>query len=221
MNTLSDTQICASALVLLGQNPIADIADASVPNAVKCNAAYVKLRDAVLREYDWNFARGRAQLAQVAAPAFGWQFAFQTPKDFLAARIVNDNFYPWAVEGNTIVTNGGHGSAGAFFVGAPTSTATAVCNLVYTRQITESGYFDTMFTDCLSLRIAAELAVSILKDASKSQLMLGLYEKRMPATKRVNASEGSQDHEHDQARHSSWISGRGDPGPGRGGRYWY
>ena len=198
MNTLSDTQIASKALVLLGQNPIANISDATVPNAVKCNAAYPSERDAMLREWDWNFARSRAQLQQGPTPAFGWLYAYPVPADFAAARVVNgwihhERMSRWAVEGQFIMTN------------APGPDG-ITCNLVYTRLVTETGFFDSLFADLLSIRIASVLAMSILKDLSKANAMMGLYARRMPTAKRVDASEQSAEH---GQQGGSWLEGRG------------
>jgi hypothetical protein len=194
--SLSDTQICSKTLVALGQNPIADISDKSVPNAVKCNAVYASERDALLREFDWNFARGYARLPMAKAPDFGWLFRFQLPSDFLAAREVNDEIVVpgmarrWSLAGQYILTND------------------SACNLVYTRQILETGLFDPLFVDCLVYRIARAIAYSITKKESAAQAMHAMYQSIVPTAKRVDSSEQSAK-EQDQSHNSSWLQGRG------------
>ncbi len=213
MAGLSSTQIASAALVLLGQNPIADITDTSVPNAVKANAQYDLQRQALLREYDWNFARGREQLQPSATnPAFGWQFAFPVPADFLRALVVNKNLWPWKLEGNTILTNGcGGGTNPPSGPDFQTETVTVVCNLVYVRDITQTGLFDPIFTNLLSIRLAAVLAYPILKDASKSKLMWSLYDDAKGDAKRVSASEETIKHI-EPGHNATWdrIRGQGD-----------
>ena len=219
MQSLSDSQICSAGLVLLGQNTIADISDTSLPNAVKCNSAYVGQRDALLRSYDWNFARMRAQLQQGPVPAFGWLYAFAVPDKFLAAREVNGNVYPWVVEGPFILTNG---PAGDTVGGSPnwdprdiTTIATNppnvstafVCNLIYTAQIVETGMFDPLFADLLAIRIASVLAMSILKAAAKSREMWALYEQRLGEAKRTDGNEGLPDRRPKRSDYS-WIGAR-------------
>ena len=141
---MSPSEICSKAMVLLGQNPIPDITNTANPNAVKCNAVYESEVEALLREYDWTFARGRVALsASAVPPAFGWGYQFQLPSDCAAVRFVNDNRFAWTKEGNMILTD------------------MEAVNLIYTKYVTETGLFDALFIDCLSIRIARSLAYSI------------------------------------------------------------
>jgi hypothetical protein len=184
--SLSSTEICAKALVLLGQRPISDIDDTSNPNAVKCAAAYPSERDALLREYDWSFARKRESLEQITTPDFGYAYAFQLPADCCAVRMVNGDLYDYEVEGDTILTD------------------YETCELVYTAYITETGKFDSLFVECLAYRIARALAYSILGKIDAARVMDQMYQAMKPVARRVDASQSKPD----QSDSDSWVSAR-------------
>lgn len=188
----SPSEICAKAMVLLGQNPIIDIDDTSVPNAVKCKAAYAITRDAMLREYAWAFAVRRVMLvADPAAPAFGYAYKFQLPADCIRVIGTDQAGVGYEIEDG--------------FLMADVSTM----GVRYVRRVEESGFFDSLFVDCLSIRIARELAPSILKDrgAKVAQMMDALYRATIPAAKLADSLE-SRHNEVNEVATSSWLTAR-------------
>jgi hypothetical protein len=196
------------ALVLLGQNPIADISDTSVPNAVKMNAVYAAQRDALLREYDWSFARVGEPLQAVpwtgadecsgglpAGYPTGAQIVrhgevrYQKPQDCLRVLTVNRDRFGWRIEGQYIVT----------------AMSPAYCT--YIMQVTEPGLFDSLFAELLSIKLAHLLAIPITKDQAKQNAMAALYKDRSATAKRVDASEG-KDRNEPRTSDSSWVQAR-------------
>lgn len=188
---VSSTEICARAMVLLGQAPIIDIDDVSVPNAVKCKAVYVGSRDALLREYAWGFATKRFVLsADPVAPAFGYTYQFLLPPDCLRVLGTDDAALAYELEGGYLLCD------------------SSAVSIRYTARIEETGKFDSLFDECLSIRIARELAYSVLKKASMVQAMDGLYKLAAPKARLIDSIE-TRRNEVDDAPTSSWIKARG------------
>jgi len=186
----SPSEICAKAMVLLGQNPIIDIDDTSVPNAVKCKAAYAITRDAMLREYAWAFAVRRVMLvADPAAPAFGYAYKFQLPADCIRVIGTDQAGVGYEIEDG--------------FLMADVSTM----GIRYIRRVEESGLFDSLFVDCLAIRIARELAYPVLKKASAIQAMDELYRATVPSAKLADSLE-SRHNEVNEVATSSWLTAR-------------
>jgi hypothetical protein len=187
--SLSETEICAKAMVLLGQNPISDIDDTTNPNAVKCKAAYYSERDSLIREFDWSFARARSELQQTTEPDFGYSYAFEIPSGCLAVRLVNDNLYDYEIEGNSILTD------------------MDTCELVYSQRVEETGRFDALFVECLAVRVARSLAYSVLKKLNVMQAMDALFEKIKPTARRVDISQSKPAHTSADTDHA-WLNVR-------------
>lgn len=79
----SQTTICNRALETIGVARIDSITDGSGPaNALK--RVWDDTLRAFLADHPWNFARMRAQIAASAViPAFGWDFYYPVPADFI------------------------------------------------------------------------------------------------------------------------------------------
>lgn len=87
----SETGIVNVALRLIGQQPITSLTDGS-PSANAANDIYEELRDDILRSHPWNFATKRVKLARsTTAPAFGFDYAYPLPSDWLRTISVQDN----------------------------------------------------------------------------------------------------------------------------------
>ena len=185
--SFSVEQICSKALGLLGEKPITDLDQTTNPNAVRCAQLYAVTRDALLSEYAWGFATRRVMLEMDATvPAFGFSYQFVLPADKLRVQKAHDKSIKYVLEGDRLLTD-------ASEVG-----------IVYTRRIEEPGYFDALFTDCLSARMARELAMPILKKLSAVQVAEGLYKDLISSAKRVDAM---QDYDEPESE-SSWLSAR-------------
>lgn len=190
MSSASETEICAKALVLLGQNPIIDIDDTSVPNAVKCKAAYAICRDALLREYAWAFAITRMVLAvDATAPAFGYAYQFPLPPDCLRVLGTDTASLAYEIEGGYLMAD------------------VDAVSIRYVMQVVDTGKFDSLFTEALAVRIARELSYTILKKATVAQVMDTLFQRAIAQARLVDSIE-SRRNEADDAAGSSWLSAR-------------
>lgn len=218
----SAEEICSLAMAYLGQNPVADLTDTTNANAVKCSSVFNIQRDALLREWDWGFARVRVQLQQdPSPPAYGYQYRYQLPADCCALRAVNDLPYDQPVSGLPqqgypqfqAMDNYAYATPVAAYEkeGQYVLTDSDVCYISYTRFVNETGLFDSLFTDLLSIKIALVLAAPILKQRGLEtvKVLNALYSERKPASKRVDAAE-SQPKQPNMDQKSSWLSARGD-----------
>ena len=90
----SKTEICNLALTQIGDMRITAYEDEDDLNARLCRDNYDQCRDQLLSSAFWSFAITRATLAQHgSAPAFGEEFYYVLPSDYL--RMVSSNdLYP-------------------------------------------------------------------------------------------------------------------------------
>ncbi len=104
----TNVSICSSALVRLGDTPIASLAENTV-RAMQCANIYPTERAALLRLHPWNCAIRRVLLAPMAtAPAYGWTRQFALPGDHLRTLSVGrtaDDRIDYETEGRRILAN--------------------------------------------------------------------------------------------------------------------
>lgn len=175
----SAEEICNLAFAKQGHEGFITSLSEDSKGARVMNALYVPMRDAVLSQHLWRFARKRAVLAPlVTTPEYrnntGENY-FQYPDDCL--RIVGtdtDYFYtgiPWAREGNKIIT------------------ASDVLKIVYISRIEAPVYYDPCFVDALACRLAAESVMSISKDRDMRMQLMKDYDKSIVRAAHCSATE--------------------------------
>ena len=143
---LSETSIVNMALARLGANRINALTDTSV-EAIQANLHYTQTRDALLRSHTWCFARARAILSvDTTAPAFGYDHQYILPADFLRLVGLYDTSYPYAIEGDRLLTD---------------DDAT---DLYYIRKVTDPAEFDPLFAEVLVLQLAVKLVMPLSGD---------------------------------------------------------
>lgn len=148
----SDTSICNLAIRDVGANRIVNLEETNKqPEAMACRDLYSHNRDALLRSYDWPFARARVQLSEdTETPVFEFDHQFVMPSNFLRLR----NYYDtdagyedgrrvWVIEGKRILTN-----------------ETAVY-LRYVKQVTDPTEFDPLFVELLRTKLALDLLTTL------------------------------------------------------------
>jgi len=150
---------------------------------VQANLWYVQCRDALLRSYDWNFARARATLdPHPDAPAFEWDHAYLLPDDFLRLRndyttedsqSVTDR---WEIEGNMLLTNDDE------------------VELKYIKKVTDPDEFDPLFKQMLILTMALNMLFAIAGTSGITLTMQAQLNKELIAltntAKMVTEAEG-------------------------------
>jgi hypothetical protein len=109
---ISDLSICSTALLALGERPINSFVENNTP-ARLCANMYGAVRDNMLRQHVWNFAKTRVRLSpDETRPAFGYAYQFTLPGDFIRLIEVNGSQaigagwpYGYSVEGTKVLTD--------------------------------------------------------------------------------------------------------------------
>ena len=177
----SRTQIANQALSRLGARQISDIDDPNDPNAIRIANIYSVAFDEIARSHTWNCLTKRADLAASAtAPAFGFEYAYPLPSDFI--RLISLNGYTYSnqredfysIEGRSILTNASE------------------AKIVYISRIesTQVNTLDALFVSAFVVLLASKLASLIKQDEQISQALLREYlNVALPQAMRVNATE--------------------------------
>lgn len=141
----AEVNLCNMALGKIGANRIT-LAMQSNPEGVQCNLIYEQTRNALLRMYDWIFARARTTLtADGTAPDFEWSARFELPSDYIRlqsnytadnTRSIDDRD---TIEGNYILSN---------------DTTIEIC---YIKKVTDPDDFDPLFKELLVLMLAVRV----------------------------------------------------------------
>lgn len=99
-------EICNRALSNIGNNRSINSLEEASKEAGQCSLYYESIRDAVLADFDWNFATKNIALADTNNPPQDWDYAYTYPTDCLRIieiplprRTVSDGCYARAVCG--------------------------------------------------------------------------------------------------------------------------
>jgi hypothetical protein len=166
------------------------------------NRAYLPVRDALLRRYNWNFAIVRIQLpASSTKPLFGKAYSYPLPGDFLDLAPTQPTFgvssggpvsgFPevndWQIEGHSIL-----------------SDDVSPLNVRYiTSSKTESQY-DASFAEALSASLAINTCEELTQSNTKIQVAKAFYDDAIEIAKQRNAFENRPV----TAPLTSWITSR-------------
>lgn len=184
----TQTDCLNDALGQIGASRITAIDDGSI-NANFCSTFYPALLDMILRLAHWNFASGRAVLAQdPVPPLFQFTFSYPLPSDFIKIRDYNGvamSFVPsnlayfippqvYAIEGHFLYTNDGE------------------VKITYTKRVTDPNLWDPIFYQIVATWLSSKLASAIPKDhtlaAKKLQEVAGML---LPFGVSIDGQEGS------------------------------
>lgn len=197
---LSEAQVCNLALLRVGSRAVIQNLEEKTAEAIACKAIFELARDAVLAEVPWSFATRRATLALISgATRDGWQYVYDVPADFLAARYIyagirnpaSDERIPFALEddvNNELVLL--------------TDAEDAV--LVYTYRCTSPGLWSPLFVDALAWRLASDLALAL---SVKPQVGLAMAQGYEAALRKAAAADWNQQRE-DMPPEAEWIRKR-------------
>lgn len=186
----SQTDICNSALILLGADSINAITDQT--NAARAlNAVWNLERDAELRKHVWKFTIARANLPALAtAPNNGpYNTQFELPAGCLRVmQVGNSNMdYPgvdlsdfrsgptnddYAIEGGMVLSN----------LDPPIS-------IRYVQQITDCTQWDSAFTSAFAARLARVTCFRITQSTNKEKDTEAAYAQAIQDAIKANALE--------------------------------
>jgi hypothetical protein len=161
------------ALAELGKERITDIAANTIP-AQKARDVYAQTRDALLRSYNWNFAKAQAVLSEdTMSPAFHWDHAYILPSDFLRLVQVRHG-EDYEIQGKRLLTD--RDSA----------------HIEYIRLVDDPTQFDALFTEVFILKLALRLAGGLTQDKGLQQLLSEKLRYTESKARMVNATENKR-----------------------------
>jgi hypothetical protein len=186
---VSEVSICNSALVKVGAQRIIALTDSN-ERARLCSEQYVKNRDELLRSHPWNFALKRVALSPLdPVPLFDWDNQFALPIDclrVLRTDLGDDEGGAWKVEGRYLMAN------------------TDTISIQYIAKITDPTKFDSVFTETLACKIAADISYSLVQNVALSQKLEATYESKLRMARSFDAQEGQGD----RVYADSWLNSR-------------
>jgi hypothetical protein len=195
----SEVQIARLALQHLGDRyDISSLTEAS-PEAEQVNLVYENVRDMVLREYPWKFARKFSTPASLTGTVPGnWSYMFQYPSDCVRLiRIVNplgDDKSPIRFE---VARNGADQHVILCDLEEP--------QLEYTMRQTNPNEYDPQFVTAFSYRLAQYIAMPITGDRQILSDMKSLADAEIRAAQASDANEGF---EAPRPSEATWIDAR-------------
>lgn len=168
----SPVSISNSALVKLGADRIISLDDTS-KGAKLCKEQYPKIKAELLASHPWNFAIGRAALAQtVDVPVFEFQYTYAVPADCLRVLQVNtSNNMLWEKEGKYLATN------------CPT------VSIRYIKNVSED-FFSPLFSEVLALKLAYDISYSMVQSVQLREQLRQDFENKLRQARSFDAQEG-------------------------------
>jgi hypothetical protein len=177
----SEVTICNQALSWLGQTPIISLNDPST-TAQLCKANYDDLRQTVLEDSRWHFARMTFVLdTPTLIPDTEWsQYTFKFPLPNTGMLVVRDVFdnkqgdnpAEWTVQQGFIYAN------------------TYPIYVVATADIEGPNLMTASFRQALSARIAMDLAVPITQSRTMQEDMSSMYAAKLQEAAAVDSQQG-------------------------------
>ena len=194
----SDTEICNLALSYIGEKPIGSLAER--PRGLDCNLIYTATRDALIREFPWNFAVRRHQPALLTStPLFEYDYQFRLPTDCLRIwRLFTDT-------DGTEYTGRWHpetDDAGHLLLANVDELY-----IQYMARITRVGLYPASFVIVLARRLAADLALPIGKNGKVQTTQFQIYHQVLLSAYADDAiDDGEFPDEQVRDSDSSWVS---------------
>lgn len=204
----SKVSIANRALTKLGAERILLLTD-TTKEGKTINSMFESVFEAELRRHRWKFAMRRDSLPALAtAPAWGYQYAYQLPADFLALVQVNDYYIRgvkprqfWQVEGGQILTD-----------------AVAPLKIRYIRKVDNTALLDPLFVEVLACKLAMEACETLTQSGQKRGTAADEYKFAVSEAVRLDAIENPPD----EIPYGSWFDSRESSGvPSAAGSHYY
>lgn len=172
---MTDIEICNVALGALGTAGVSSFDDDS-DQARACKTFYTTVRDAVLEDVIWSFAKKQYRLTPDAtAPTFGWLYSFEIPSEVARVHRVDDGAgdyrMSWEIIGRFICAD------------EPVIYVTAV------KKEDDSSLYSSAFCLALAARLASELCIPLTQNRTLQADLWQLYQQKI---KDAAGSDGSQ-----------------------------
>ena len=184
--TITQISIWNHALGFLGARSVASERE-NTPEVIQCRLYWDSARRQVLRDFPWSFAQRRAWLGRQPLPAgyeAEFRFAYALPRDCLKAHEIRHEGV--SARPFSLALNAAEGEGAAPCLLTDASRAL----LLYTADVRQSALFDDLFAHTLARRLAALVAVPLLKNNSQKVAELErLYSESLPRARQAAAGE--------------------------------
>lgn len=156
--TISELSVSNGALVKLGQEPISSLTQ-DTKNARLCNAVFSICRNEVLEGHPWSFATKTAELASVVVEdtMSEYTYVYEKPADMLKMIRGEDWKQEFEIRDAYLMAND------------------EPLYIKYLFECTNTGLWTYSFAQCLSWRIAAEIAYAVTKSNTVATTMMAGY----------------------------------------------
>ncbi|RKY06605.1 MAG: hypothetical protein DRP56_07115 [Planctomycetota bacterium] len=143
----SKIEIWNLALLHVGSNAITSVDDDD-KGAIALSRVYDMVRDRLIQEYPWSWAKARVKLSKSAsAPDIGYEYAYTLPGDVLNAIKTNQPDYPFQRFGSTLEID---------FDNSDAADDDEELFLTYVKRV-EEGDYPPLFVEALALALAASI----------------------------------------------------------------
>lgn len=178
----SKVEICNLALAAIGKQPIVDIQENS-ESARRCNLMFDPVRDMVLRDFPWQFAKRLSALALAAdQTVIGWTYVYAYPNSCVAVRKVASEGKVTALEPPAYDQ---YNINNVLYIVSNEETAYAE----YTTKVTDPTLFDAQFVKALQFALAAEIALPLTGNMQVRNDMINLYRMALAQAQSASALE--------------------------------
>lgn len=179
----TETEVCNLALLRAGQDTISSLTEPS-RSAQLCSILFAQCRDAMLREFPWNFARRRVSLALLEdVPPTNWEMAYALPTDCLQALavVVPGLRFP-RVSQKAPFEVSSNGTQRVLF------TDQEEAELIYTARVESISMWDPLAVSALAWLLCSELAVPLALKPEQGQNARNAYlqAKNLAASQSLN-----------------------------------
>jgi len=181
---VANVDIANMALGHLGTRAtISDLTENST-EAREINRWFVQIRESLLRQLDWNFARVTQTLALSGTAPTRWAYSYAYPSDclkFWRLDLGDGLFYP-------------NEPRAKFEIGSDGTGRYVWCNIdqavgVYTQRVTDPTLFDPEFVTAFSTALAAMVCLPITNKADLAAALKGQAAALIERAKADNANE--------------------------------
>ncbi|MEG2765758.1 MAG: hypothetical protein RR910_08415 [Acidaminococcaceae bacterium] len=160
-------EICNLALSRIGMENI-DRMDEASEQARTCNQFYDACRKITLRKFPWPFATRRVQLAAVHNKDKEFEYIYRYPANALLVRkMYSENFCGLPDKNNYKIMSDDSGLL--ILTNVPKAW------LEYTANVEDCTLFDDEFMQCLSWKLASDIAFKLTSNASIMETCLQAY----------------------------------------------
>lgn len=200
----SPSDICNIALDYFGERgDVSSIEIPEKPNEVIMSRHYDLVRQSLLREFPWNFARAEATLARSGNGGLDFIDKFLMPSNCL--RLLSIGLWHCRVEDYNIMGREIYVNRA---ITTPSTSTTNSLQIRYIKDVTDISVMDSLFIRLFSLYLAAEVAYKFSNERNQAAMINELITRELPKAISIN----SQEKKPKKVQHSRWLRARGYAG---------